>query len=61
MSKLSRRAVAAVLALSCLSGCSIQDSTQPAENSISAGPRSDQALVKAKKGVRPGTAVGKTR
>jgi hypothetical protein len=39
-----------LIAVSALAaGCSVQDSTQPAENSISAGPKSDGALVKAKK------------
>jgi hypothetical protein len=46
--------LAAVSAL--LSGCSNQDSTQPAENSISAGPKSDGALVKSRKAARPAPA-----
>jgi hypothetical protein len=32
-----------------VAGCGIQDSTQPAENSISAAPKSDGPLVKARK------------
>ncbi len=44
-----------------LNGCSIQDSTQPAENSISAGPKTDQALVKSKKVNLPGKPADKSR
>jgi len=58
--KRRRVAVVSMLLLG-LTGCSIQDSTQPAENSISAGPKSDQALVKAKKGSLIGKPAGKSR
>ncbi len=36
-----------------ITGCGIQDSTQPPENSISASPKNDGALVKSKKAVIP--------
>lgn len=55
---LVRLSVLAVLAMPLL-GCGIQDTTQPRENSISAGPRSDQAVVKPKKGARPSAPAGK--
>ena len=53
----ARRLRLAILIAFLVTGCGIQDSTQPPENSISAGPKSDGSLVKTKKPI----AVGKTK
>ncbi len=47
------RCIINVLLSFVLTGCGIQDSTQPAENSISASPKNDLPVVKAKKAVMP--------
>ena len=43
-----RRSLLAILIPCLFVGCGIQDSTQPPENSISAGPKNSGALVKTK-------------